>query len=644
MTRRAREIETLLLTMFAALPLYVTFAVGKLPLILFHAAMAAMVARVAIGKGPEILPARLLRGLAIAYIPFYFIDWIVFSHSAIAASTHLVLFISVYQPIEAMQRNNQAQRLLTASLIFVASISTSTHITILPFVIAFAYLMFRQLMYVSHLETVRSVGRSYNEAPSARAALFYVMGAVTIGAALFPFLPRVRNPFVRGIAGSLPGATTGLSETIDFREPRISPLDTTVIARIWMDYSTQAFFLPVRLRGNVYDRFEAGAWRQGSNGLRPLRLHDDGFFIARRSGIDRSAIVQLRTEQGKIFLPVGVYNVDGLTSLYEGPARDTYFTYNRGILNLDVRMSQRAEPLRLTRVAMTGHPIAPEIAALARTIVGNEQDPERRAQLIEEWMLRNFRYVPNPETPPAMPIERFLLRDRVGHCEYFAAGMVVLLNALDVPARIAGGYYGGRLNPLTGYFTVRRDDAHAWTEVWNGKRWATFDATPPSLRPGMDEGGLVGAYAAALSDSINYFWDRYVLTFGLGDQITLFSDLITWGRNSIFALRRGFVSEIRELTSRGFAVIMSILGVAALGAFIYSRRRRRLFDLLAARLAAHGVEVSPAMTVEEALAALRSRDPQFASSIAPLIAEYEEAVFSARRDRQRIRALRKALT
>ena len=34
-----------------------------------------------------------------------------------------------------------------------ASIATSTHITIILFVIAFGFVMFRQLMYVSHVET-----------------------------------------------------------------------------------------------------------------------------------------------------------------------------------------------------------------------------------------------------------------------------------------------------------------------------------------------------------------------------------------------------------------------------------------------------------------------------------------------------------
>jgi transglutaminase-like putative cysteine protease len=147
-------------------------------------------------------------------------------------------------------------------------------------------------------------------------------------------------------------------------------------------------------------------------------------------------------------------------------------------------MALEAEPMRLARMEMSGYPISPAVETLARTIVGNEESPRRRAELIEQYMVRNFRYAPNPATETPISLERFLLVERRGHCEYFAAGMVALLNAVDVPARIAGGFYAGQLNPLTGYYALRREDAHAWTEVWDGTRWLTFDSTPPDLRPG----------------------------------------------------------------------------------------------------------------------------------------------------------------
>ncbi len=643
MTRRGREIETLLLTMFAATPLYFTGVLGVAPLLAFHLAMAGIVVRVAMGRGPELVPARWMRWLAIAYLPFYVIDAMVISRGAIAASTHLVLFIGVYQPIESTQRSNQGQRLLTTALIFVASLATSTHITVALFVGAFAFLMFRQLIYISHLETVRSVDMPYAESPSSRAAWFYVVGAALIGALLFPFLPRLRNPFVQGIGGALQGGSTALSDTIDFSEARVTPNDTTVVARVWLDQQARPFFTPIRLRGTLYEKWEAGKWVRGSQGLRQVVPREGTYRIARATGTQREAIVQQRPQRGRLFLPVGTFALSGLSNLYEGPTRESYYTYSEGALDLRVSMAYEIEPLRLPRVAMTGYPVSPEIETLARAIVGDEQGTEQRARLIERYLSTNFRYVPNPASLGTMSVDQFLLRERAGHCEYFAAGMVVLMNALDVPARIAGGFYGGRLNPLTGYYTLRREDAHAWTEVWDGTRWLTFDATPVGLRPGTQRGNRIAAYFSAIADSLTFFWDRYILTFGLTDQVSLFTDLFTWTRDQLTAARTGLRAQMRQLASRDFTTLLITLVVAGGLALILARRRRPLFDVLSAHLERHGIEVGPAMTMEDALQRLREADPDAAATLEPIIRLYEEERFSPRADRKRASMVRRKL-
>jgi transglutaminase-like putative cysteine protease len=644
MTRRAREIETLLLAMFAAMPLYFTAVIGKLPVVLFHLAMAAIAIRVATGKTPELIPARLMRWLAIAYIPLYFVDWRLTSGSAIAASTHLVLFIAVYQPIESMERKNQGQRMLTAALIFVASIATSTHITIVPFVLAFAFVMFRQLMYVSHLETVRSLApdyaREYAEAPSGKAAGFYLAGSMLIGALLFPLLPRVRSPFISGIAGSLQGSTTSLTESIDFRQARVSSTDTTIVARVWLDANAQVVFAPIRLRAMVYDRYDRGEWKQTLRGLREVQYRDGAFTLGRSGGMTAEAVLQQKPQRGKLFLPVGAYSLTGLPArLYEGPSRDTYYTYSDQPVNVRVQISENTEPLRLTRVTMVNYPISPEVAALARRIVGNETQPERQARLVELYMSRNFRYVQNTgDATRAIPVEDFLLRTRQGQCEYFAAGMTVLMTSLDVPARIAGGFYGGRRNPLTGYYTIRREDAHAWTEIWDGTRWVTFDATPVLLRPGSGRVNPLREYAAALADSMTFAWDRYVLTYGLGDQAALAESAIQSARELMRDIQAVRLPPLRQL-----ATPLALAAAVALAIALLRRRRRSLFDLLSAHLARLDIEVGPAMTMEDALRQLRAEHPDAARQLEPLIALYEEERFSPRADRSRVARIRRRI-
>src|SRR4051794_13849515 len=185
---RRFEIELLFLAMFAAVPLYATQAISALPLLVFHAVIIAVIARVAFGKSPEVIPAAVMRVLAIAYVPFYIVDASVISRSAIAASTHLILFIAAYQAIESGRTRSAAQRLLTASLIFTAGVATSTHIAILPFIVIFGFLLLRQLMHLSHEETAamaQTTGAPIAEPPSGRAASFYVFGALAIGSCLF---------------------------------------------------------------------------------------------------------------------------------------------------------------------------------------------------------------------------------------------------------------------------------------------------------------------------------------------------------------------------------------------------------------------------------------------------------------------------
>lgn len=648
MNPRAREIELLLLTAFAAVPLYFTGAIGVVPLVIFHAVLIAMVVRVARGRGPDVIPLPVMRGIGMAYIVFYFFDAAVISRSAIAASTHLVLFITLFQAVDGVEHENHAQRLLTASLIFVASVATSTDISIILFVVIFAFEMFRQMMDVSHRATAKSIGRDYAQPPSNRAAAFYLSGATVIGALLFPVLPRVRNPLVHGVTGALTNATTGLSNSIDFNQNRASSPDTGVVARIWMGQEAIPFFTPLRLRGAVYDRYLHNAWLQTPFGFRYILPRDGVFPVAQPMGFTRGANVQERlARNSRVFLPVGTYAVSGLPTLLEGPAYNSYATsvFGGGIVTFDVAMARDTRPFKERQPRVVDYPVTPAVAALARTMVGNRTGPAQQAAAIEEYMARHFQYVAQPEQiGHTMTTDEFLLDHRRGHCEYFAAGMVALMSALNVPARIVGGYYGGRFNPLTGYFVIRNEDAHAWVEVWTGNHWETYDPTPPTLRPGTASDGLLRAYASALGDSINYFWDRYILTYGLGDQLALFVEAINRFRGAVAGAKAAGEAVAARVTIARIAAGVGPAVLLALIVLLSRRRRQPVFGLLARHLHMLGIEVGPSMTMEEALEVLRSGHPDVARQLAPLIALYEEERFSARRDRTRIAKIRRALS
>jgi len=97
------------------------------------------------------------------------------------------------------------------------------------------------------------------------------------------------------------------------------------------------------------------------------------------------------------------------------------------------------------------------------------------------------------------PLSRFLLRNRRGHCEYFATATVLLLRQLKIPARYAVGF--AVHEGTGGKYVIRNRDAHAWCLVWNEntRTWQDFDTTPATW---LDAEGKRASRMQALSD----FW------------------------------------------------------------------------------------------------------------------------------------------
>ena len=156
--------------------------------------------------------------------------------------------------------------------------------------------------------------------------------------------------------------------------------------------------------------------------------------------------------------------------------------------------------------------------------------------------IRSAEFAYSLEPPPygADAIDEFWLDRKIGFCEHFAASFVVLMRALDVPARIVTGYQGSDPLPQDGYWTVRQSHAHAWAEYWQpGEGWVRADPTAAvapdrvqrsrSLRPAP---GLVGGALDTLDpelaqqlrrtwETINNRWNQWVLSYSRGRQFDL---------------------------------------------------------------------------------------------------------------------------
>jgi hypothetical protein len=80
-------------------------------------------------------------------------------------------------------------------------------------------------------------------------------------------------------------------------------------------------------------------------------------------------------------------------------------------------------------------------------------------------------------------VDEFWFDRKLGFCEHFAAAFVVMMRAMDVPARIVTGYQGTDPEPVDGYYIVRQSHAHAWAEYWQPAPAGCAPTPPRRWRP-----------------------------------------------------------------------------------------------------------------------------------------------------------------
>jgi protein-glutamine gamma-glutamyltransferase len=202
--------------------------------------------------------------------------------------------------------------------------------------------------------------------------------------------------------------------------------------------------------------------------------------------------------------------------------------------------------------------------------------------LVPEVMRRlrtgGYRYTLEPGLYGRDTADEFWFDKKEGFCEHIASSFVILMRALDVPARIVTGYQGGQINPVDGFWTVRQSDAHAWAEVWQpGAGWQRVDPTSavsPSrigdfARLAAPQGFVASAFGTVMSPSmaaqlraaweaVNNSWNQWVLNYTQSKQLDLLKNI-------------GFASPSWEDLS--YVLIGIIVAVSLVGAAwtLYSR-------------------------------------------------------------------------
>ena len=244
------------------------------------------------------------------------------------------------------------------------------------------------------------------------------------------------------------------------------------------------------------------------------------------------------------------------------------------------------------------------------------QAPQLVQAVLERLRTGGYSYTLEPGVFGTHTADEFWFDRKVGFCEHIASSLVLLMRALDVPARVVTGYQGGELNAVDGFWTVRQSDAHAWTEVWMaGQGWVRIDPTS-SVAPGRT-GTLErleppsNAFTQALItvspkmalnlravwDAANNRWNQWVLNYSQDKQFELLKNL-------------GFASPSWQDLSYlliGIVVMVSLCGAAWT---LWERQRQdpwlRLLHAAAHQLHRAGIPSPPQATPRHLAELLKS--------------------------------------
>ena len=166
----------------------------------------------------------------------------------------------------------------------------------------------------------------------------------------------------------------------------------------------------------------------------------------------------------------------------------------------------------------------PRLRDLAERVISEAaaKTPYEKAKAIESYLRDRggFGYtldVPRMHPDAREAVESFLFYRKQGHCQYYASSMVLLLRTQGIQCRLVNGFKGGEWHPLGGYYLVRQRHAHAWTEVYFGKKvgWIPMDPTP-----GSSDLSLAYAFQSLenLIQYLKYQWVTRVITYNSEDQ------------------------------------------------------------------------------------------------------------------------------
>jgi protein-glutamine gamma-glutamyltransferase len=180
-------------------------------------------------------------------------------------------------------------------------------------------------------------------------------------------------------------------------------------------------------------------------------------------------------------------------------------------------------------------------------------------EVMQKLRTGGYEYTLEPGVYGDNTADEFWFDRKTGFCEHIASSFVVLMRAMDVPARVVTGYQGGEFNSVDGFWVVRQSDAHAWAEVWQAGKsdgstvgsWVRVDPTSAvapqridslqrlSASSGVFGGAMANLWSStvgsdgynpllqlrAVWDAVNNTWNQKILNYTEAKQLNLLKNL-----------------------------------------------------------------------------------------------------------------------
>lgn len=245
---------------------------------------------------------------------------------------------------------------------------------------------------------------------------------------------------------------------------------------------------PLLLRDAVYNTYASGAWLARPAQFQSLTPAPDGSGLALAAAAAPFDAVEIslyaKREKAVLALPPGTFRVSRLAaSRFEiTPLGGVKVS---GVPELALYRAQFSPAVSWEAAPVPGDLQIPAnltkpLERIAAQLRFDERSQQEALAAISGFFANNFKYtlfLGNAETGPRQ-IDEFLLRSRVGHCEYFATATVLLLRKAGIPARYATGYAVQEFSPLEDRYLVRARHAHAWALAYIDGHWREIDTTP----------------------------------------------------------------------------------------------------------------------------------------------------------------------